>query len=97
MITTKQRSVLRGMANSLKPTVTIGKSGLTPNIVKEIEIGLYHNEMIKITLLPSCEITAREVAEQVSKTLAADVVQCIGKKAVFYKFSDKEGIEHLVF
>ena len=97
MITTKQRSVLRGMANGVKPTVTIGKSGLTPNILKEIEVGLYHKEMVKIALLPSCEITAKEAAEQVRDALNADVVQCIGKKAVFYKYSEKEGVEHLVF
>ncbi len=95
MISTKERSVLRGKANTLKPLVTVGKGGATEAVVAEIDTALYHRELVKVALLKSCEQTAKEVASVVSEALGAEVVQCIGNKAVFYRLSEKEGIEHV--
>ena len=48
MISSKQRSFLRGLAQTTDPTVYIGKQGLTENIIKEIETGLdvYKRQLI---------------------------------------------------
>ena len=40
MISSKQRSYLRGLAQQVDPTVYIGKQGLTENVIKEIDTGL---------------------------------------------------------
>ncbi len=95
MITTKQRSKLKSLANTLKPIVTVGKEELTENIVKEIEVALLHRELVKVAALKSCEIPARVMCEEVCNLLGCEPVLCIGNRFVVYKRSDKEGIEHI--
>lgn len=95
MITTKQRSKLKGMANSLRPLVTIGKEELTENVIKEIETALYHHELVKVAALQSCDTPAMVMCQEVCAVLSAEPVQCVGKRFVVYKRSDKENIEHI--
>ena len=97
MITTKQRSKLKALANTVKPLVTIGKDGLTENIIKEIDVALYHHELVKVASLKSCETPAKVMCEQVCEILGCEPVLCIGNRFVVYKRSDKENIEHIEF
>lgn len=96
MITTKQRAYLRSMANSLKPSVIIGKEELTPNIITEIDTALYHHELVKVAALKSCTASAKSMIQQVCQQLNCQAVQCVGNRFVVYRLSDKEGIEHIV-
>ena len=50
MISSKQRSYLKGLAHHVDPTVYIGKQGLTENVIKEIETGLYCRELVKVKI-----------------------------------------------
>lgn len=95
MITTKQRSKLKGMANTLRPLVTIGKDELTENVIKEIEIALYHHELVKVAALQSCATSAKVMCQEVCDALQAEPVQCVGNRFVVYKRSSKENIEHI--
>ncbi len=95
MITTKQRSKLKALANTLKPTVIIGKGDLTDNIVNEIEVGLYNHELVKVSALKSCESTARDMCADVCNVLGCDPVIVVGNRFVVYKRSDKKDIEHI--
>lgn len=95
MITTKQRSKLKAMANTLRPLVTIGKDELTENVVKEIEIALYHHELVKVAALQSCLTPAKAMCAEVCEILDAEPVQCVGNRFVVYKKSSKENIEHI--
>ena len=95
MITTKQRSKLKAMANTLKPAVIVGKGELTENIVKEIEVALYHHELVKVASLKSCDLTAKTMCAEVCEMLDCEPVLCVGNRFVVYKRSDKEGIEHI--
>ena len=47
-ITGKQVRQLRSMANNLKPTVIVGKEGVTANILKQVNEGLEAHELIKV-------------------------------------------------
>ena len=96
MITTKQRSKLKSMANTLKPAVIVGKGELTDNLIKEIEVALYHRELVKVASLKSCEISAKTMCQEVCEVLGCEPVLCVGNRFVVYKRSDKEGIEHIV-
>ena len=96
MISTKQRSKLKALANTLKPAVIVGKGELTENIVKEIEVALYHHELVKVAALKSCELSAKTMCAEVCEILSCEPVQCVGNRFVVYKRSDKEGIEHIV-
>lgn len=95
MITTKQRSKLKAMANTLRPSVTVGKGELTENIVNEIAVALYHHELVKVSSLKSCEVSAKTMCAEVCQALDCEPVQVVGNRFVVYKFSDKDGIEHI--
>ncbi len=97
MITTKQRSKLKALANALKPMITVGKDGLTENVVKEIETALYHRELVKISALQSCETPVKSICEEVCEKLGCEPVLCIGSRFVVYKYSEKENIVHIDF
>lgn len=94
MITSKQRSFLRGLAHDLEPTVYIGKSGMTENIVKEMETGLEFRELVKVKLQESCELSPKDVANELAELLKAEYVQAIGRKFTLYRQSkDHKKIE----
>lgn len=95
MITTKQRSKLKAMANTLRPLVTIGKEELTENVVKEIETALYHYELVKVAALQSCDTPAKAMCQEVCEILSCEPVLCVGNRFVVYKRSNKENIEHI--
>ena len=97
MLTTKQRASLRMLANNLPDSVIIGKSGLTDTVVNEIEVALYHKELIKVSVLKNCDQDVRQMAFDAAAKLDAESVQIIGGKFVLYKFSEKEGIEHIKY
>lgn len=94
MITSKQRSYLKSLAHELNPTVYIGKQGLTDNIIKELEVGLYTRELVKVKIQEGCKLNPKEVASQMVDLLGAEFVQAIGRKFVIYKESkDNKQIE----
>lgn len=87
MITSKQRSFLRGLAQTTDTTVYIGKYGLTENVVREIDTGLEHRELVKVKLQEGAELDPKEVAGQMAEKLGAEFVQAIGRKFVLYRES----------
>lgn len=94
MITSKQRSFLKGLAHELEPTVFIGKAGLTENIIKEMNIGLEHRELVKVKLQEGCDLSPKETANELAQILKAEFVQAIGRKFTLYRQSkDHKKIE----
>ncbi len=90
MLTSKQRAALRGLANSLQSVTQVGKSGVTDEVCESIEAALDSKELIKLTVLETAPLTAREAADAVSERLGADVVSVIGRKFVLFRVSTKE-------
>ena len=87
MLTSKQRSYLRGLAHDLDPIVFIGKADLTENIIKEIDTNLEHRELVKVKLQEACDLSPKETANEVAKVLNAEFVQAIGRKFTLYRES----------
>ena len=94
-ITGKQVRQLRSMANNLKPTVIVGKEGVTANILKQVNEGLEAHELIKCKVLEASELTAREAADAIVEQTGAECVQVIGRKFVIYRRSNRDDVEHL--
>jgi RNA-binding protein len=90
MLTPKQRAELKSMANSLEPSFQIGKGGVNDAQAAQIDDYLRVHELIKIKILDNSLLTAREAAEDIAERIGADVVQCIGSKAVLFKRNPKE-------
>ena len=94
MITGKQRKYLKSLAHSMEPIVQIGKSGITENVLRQIDETLENRELIKVKILNNNELDANEVANDVSEQLRAEFVQSIGNKFVIYRESqEKKKIE----
>ena len=85
MITPQQRAELRKTAQSIEPVMQVGKDGLSLNVINTADQALYARELIKITVLESCEVDAKTIANEMAERCRADVVQVIGRKIVLYK------------
>ena len=92
---TRERSFLKSRANTIKPLVSVGKDGLSENIINEINISLYHNELIKVSVLKNNNIEPKEMANEIAEKTGSEVVQVLGSKITLYKFSEKENIKHI--
>lgn len=87
MITSKQRSFLKSLAHNIDPAVYIGKAGVTENVVKEIDMCLEARELVKVKLQEGCDLTPKDVANDVVARLGAEFVQAIGRKFTLYRQS----------
>ncbi|MFV0402172.1 MAG: ribosome assembly RNA-binding protein YhbY [Oscillospiraceae bacterium] len=85
MITTKQRAMLRSMANGMETILQVGKGGITDATVTQVEDALTARELIKLRVLETSPITSREVAQQLAERCRADIVQVIGTRFVLFR------------
>lgn len=97
MFTSKQRSNLRSLAQTIEPIGQIGKGGISDNMIESFSQALESREMIKITVLNNSEEEAKWVADDLAEALGAEVVCTIGHKVVLYRKSNKKGIKHIEF
>lgn len=90
MLTSKQRSYLRGLANKIDPIFQIGKEGVYEENIKEIEKALNARELIKVAVLKNSLVDAREACDVICEACGADGVQVIGNKFVIYKRNEEK-------
>lgn len=89
MITGKQRSYLKSLANTLDPIFQLGKNGLTENFIKQVDDALRTRELVKINVLKNSIEDPTEIANILTKELNAEFVQSIGRKFVIYRESEE--------
>ena len=85
MISGKERSYLKGLANTLKPVLQIGKEGLTEAFITQYEETIASKELVKINILESSMLDAKEVASELCEITGSEFVSALGRKAVLYK------------
>ncbi|ABR48465.1 protein of unknown function UPF0044 [Alkaliphilus metalliredigens QYMF] len=85
MLTGKQRSYLRKLANGIRPVTQIGKAGITDSLLEQLELTLASRELIKVSILETSLLDTKETANEVSTKLRAEFVQAIGNKFVIYR------------
>ena len=93
MITGKQRSYLKKLTHTMEPSVYVGKSGLTENVLKEMDAYLEAHELLKVKLQDGCPTDVREAADMAAEQLKAEFVQAIGRKFSLYRQAEKRRIE----
>lgn len=91
-LTSKQRAKLRGQANQMETIFQVGKGGVTPVIIAQLDQALGAREMIKIRVLETAEASPKEVAAALATPLEAEVVQVIGSRIVLFRRNQKEPI-----
>ncbi len=95
MFTSKQRARLKSLASTLKPIAQVGKEGISDNLLNGISDALEAHELIKVNLLPAAGEDGENIAANIADLLGAEVVAVIGRKAIFYRRSGREGFEHI--
>ena len=90
MLTSKQRAYLRSLANTLPTIGQIGKEGVTDSVAASAADALKARELIKLRVLETSLMTAREACTELCEALDAEPVQCIGTRFVIYKKNDEK-------
>lgn len=89
-ITSKQRAQLRGMAMGIDTIIQVGKGGINDALVESVGNALRARELVKGRVLETCELSPREVCDELAEKCKAEGVQVIGTKFVLYKRNEKE-------
>lgn len=84
VLTGRQRRFLRARANTLDPSVMIGKQGLSDAVLAKIEESLTAHELIKVRFLEFKE-TKKTLAADIAKKTGAALAGIIGHVAIFYR------------
>ncbi|NCC75994.1 MAG: YhbY family RNA-binding protein [Clostridia bacterium] len=89
MLNSKQRAFLRSQANALDSLFQIGKGEVDEAVVRGLDELMSTHELVKITILKTAEAKPQDLARELAEAIGADVVQVIGRKLVFYRYSPK--------
>ncbi len=92
MLTGKQKRYLRDLASKEKALFQVGKDGLSENLYDAVANALRARELVKISVLKSCELTLNEVMIEIAAATGSEIVQHIGRSIVFYKPSKEKKI-----
>jgi RNA-binding protein len=82
MMKSKDTRTLRSEAQALKPTVQIGKDGLTEQVAEELRRQVKAKGLVKVRLNPSYQVNAKKAAVELSEASSSDVVDVRGRTVV---------------
>ena len=85
MLTSKQRSQLKGLAATADTIIQVGTGGINDNLITQVRDALKARELVKGKVLENSLLTAREVCDTLAQECKAEQVQVIGSKFVLYK------------
>ena len=83
-LTEKQKRELRGRGHALKPVVSIGNSGLSKAVLRELELSLEHHELMKVRIGGADRDERRQILDRICTTFDIELVQAIGHIALLY-------------
>ena len=85
MLNSKQRAYLRSLANTMKPITQIGKDGVNERFLEQLDNMLDTRELVKVNILETAGLDAKETANAICNALRAEYVQAIGFKFTIYR------------
>lgn len=91
-ITTKMKRHVRHELKEEKPTIWVGKEGLTPQVLEEIEKQLQKTKMVKIRILPSAleKETAKAIGTKTAEQTDSALVEVRGHVFIIYRRRRKQ-------
>jgi len=95
MLTSKQRAKLRGLASQEDTILQVGKGGLGDALIKQVDDALTKRELVKLRVLETSPVTAREAAEFLGRKTRSEVVQTIGARLILYRRNPQKPIIEL--
>jgi RNA-binding protein len=85
MASGKLRQALRGHGHRLSAIVQIGKAGITPGLVKQLEQALTDHELIKVKVAAESPADRFAAADQLAALPDVNIVQIVGRVVLLYK------------
>ena len=76
---------LRGLAHHKRTTVTVGQSGLTDGVIRELDLALTAHELVKIKLPTGSRRDKQTTLDKLCTSTTAISVQLIGRIGVIYR------------
>ncbi len=83
-MTTAEKSALRARAQTLKPTLHVGKGGITPALIKELDTALKKKDLVKVRFTEGRE-TLRAQCDELALGTKSECAGGIGRVAAFYR------------
>ncbi|HVL87673.1 MAG TPA: YhbY family RNA-binding protein [Candidatus Thermoplasmatota archaeon] len=89
----RERRALAALAQKLEANVSVGKSGVTPGVLAELEARLSRSELVKVRFLKSAREGAQrqELADSLATGARAEVVEVRGNTVVLWRAKSKRG------
>ncbi|AVX19969.1 MULTISPECIES: ribosome assembly RNA-binding protein YhbY [Carboxydocella] len=93
VLTGKQKRYLRGLGSLEPVTVQIGKGGVTPTVIQQLDETLEARELVKVRVLKNCLEEKEDIARRLAEGTGAELVQMIGHNLLFYRPAQKPQIQ----
>jgi RNA-binding protein len=88
-----QRKHLRRLGHDRNPIVLVGQSGISPNLIAELDRALNDHELVKVRARVGDRATRDGIIDELARSTGAELVQRIGHVALYYRRNpDKPGI-----
>ncbi len=84
-LNSKDKAYLKALGHHLKPVIQIGKGGIEPSFIENLESTVEYHELIKIKVLENSGDDKLVIAKKIEKATAGNIVQIIGKTLLYYK------------
>jgi RNA-binding protein len=85
-LTSKQRAHLRSLSHTIKPTIHVGKEGVTTAAIRSVRQAFAHRELLKVRVLDTAPEETRDAAHALAAGVeGAVVVQVVGRSATLYR------------
>lgn len=85
MLTSKQRAVLKGIAQTEDTILQVGKNSVIDTLVTQVSDALKAREIVKMKVQDNCMLSPAEAANELAEKTKSEVVQVIGNKFVLFK------------
>lgn len=84
-LTGKQRRFLRAIGHHLKPIVTVGKQGVTPTVIKQLEQCLLSHELVKVRILEACPLPRKDAGPVLCEATQSGLAQTLGRNLLLFR------------
>ena len=81
----KARRYLRSLGNQLRPTVFLGKEGISAALLRSIDEAHTHRELIKIKIERGCPLDRKEAGDHLAAATESHLVQLLGNTVLLYR------------
>ncbi len=83
-MTPAEKAALRAQAQTLKPAVQVGRDGVTPAVIKELDIALKRTELVKVRFSEGREVL-RAQCEELAAATSSECAGSVGRVAAFHR------------